>query len=139
MRALPLAAFGLLMLAPLVAAESTEEAPPAWVDDCPPEHMCAFGGDPNEPRDDATGNGYEPGPDCDAPECVYKGGDCEDCEVIACMPPDCDASHFGAGDCIECSGFAPQGEKQEMRYLVGVGAAGTLVVAAIALALIRRS
>lgn len=83
-----------LLAAPLAAAQedTTDPARPddaAWVEDCPPDHMCAANdGDSDTKRPDDGG--------CEAEGCVYKGDSDEP------IP-------FGPEGCIECSGPAPSG------------------------------
>lgn len=79
----------LTLLAPLAAAqeetkpeEKPAEGEQAWVDDCPPDRMCAYAGGEGEPKDEPTYSG-----DC--------GG-----EVCASDSPEA----LGPEDCIECSG-----------------------------------
>lgn len=85
-----------LAAAPLVSAQETKEEEPAdggnaWVDDCPPDMMCAFQSNESgdAPKDDRpTYDG-----DCGGEVCAYDGGE---------RPRD-DATPLGPDGCIECS------------------------------------
>lgn len=90
MRAI-LALLGLFVLAsPLAAAQDAEEKPQsgperpgdaAW-SDCPPDMMCAYGGEGAADGDNATYG------DCGAEVCAYDGGE---------------PQPYGNESCIECS------------------------------------
>lgn len=93
---LAVALLGMLLAAtPLALAQSetnettTDEGQQAWVDDCPPDMMCAFGAD--ESSDE---NATAPR-DCGGEVCAYDesekpapSGECMD--GSACRPEDCE-------------------------------------------------
>lgn len=107
MRALPsLALLGLLLVAPPALAQDekppTNESQDAWVKDCPPDMMCAYGGGAEEVDCSTAENGTRE-------ECQSS---CDDCRVIS-APADsptyngsCDGEvcAYGNESCIECSG-----------------------------------
>src|SRR5688572_21954654 len=117
---IPLALAALLTVAPASAQENQTACPEgqvetpegcsqqAWVDDCPPEHMCAAGAD--DPQ-------------------AYGDEDC-----IECSGPVDEPVHYGEDGCIDCTGApsdaptcmdgADDGEvcMDDVQYLGGPGA-----------------
>jgi hypothetical protein len=94
MRTLLIALLALAAL-PLAAAQDAPDQPTsndgsqdAWVKDCPPEMMCAYG----------TGDGADE-------NATYKG----DCGAEVCAYDDAGErpNQYGPDGCIECSGPAP--------------------------------
>lgn len=124
MRTLLIALLALAAL-PLAAAQdapdqptSNDESQDAWVKDCPPDMMCAYG----------TGDGADE-------NATYKG----DCGAEVCAYDDAGErpNPYGPDGCIECSGPAPDqgstcmdgqqdGEacRDDVQYLDGRGPPG---------------
>lgn len=74
-------------------AAAPEEGEQAWVDDCPPDHMCAY----SEPGENETYEEPTEGPDCGDVECAYDEAPQE----------------YGEEDCIHCSGPTSGGDEGE--------------------------
>lgn len=100
-------ALAIMVALPMAAAEENPEDPEdkAWVDDCPPDQMCAFGGAEEEPQS----YGDEGCIECSGP--VDEGGDeptySGDCggEVCAYDEPVEDSPETrGPEDCEYCRG-----------------------------------
>lgn len=103
---LPLTFLALLMTAAPMAAAQEDPEPPqdggdAWVKDCPPDMMCAYGGG-EAPACDAGNETCDDGR-------VYKGDDPGDDQPT--YDGDCggEVCAYGDEDCIECSGPVDEG------------------------------
>lgn len=153
---LALALLGLLTLAPAALADGTEEKPAcpegyvespegcsrqAWVDDCPPDMMCAMGNGTAGP-DEPVQYGPDGCIDCSGPihshTCMDGAQEGEACR------DDVQYLDGGAepvrgpmdGSCENCRG--EQALSQGTRDAPGLGAAAVLGLAALAVAFARR-
>ena len=90
----------LLALAPTALAQEGEEKPSddarpddaAWVEDCPPDMMCAAGAE----DENATYG------DCGAEVCAYGGEDCIECSGPSDSGGAEPGQALGPDDCIDC-------------------------------------
>ena len=129
-----------LALAPVAAAQETNETKPeapddaAWVDDCPPDMMCAAGAEPNQYGSDGC-------IDCSGPVRGPADGSCEYCRgnenPSTCMDgadanETCDPDVQYFGDPI--NSHAPAEAQSETTNAVP-GASFALVALAVALAI----
>lgn len=120
---IPLVLAALLTLAPAKADDATPACPEgqvvspegcsdqAWVDDCPPEHMCAAG------ADDPQAYGDEDCIECSGPSDAGN-------ETISYGPDDCiDCTGAPVGDPSTCMDGAQDGESclDDVQYLGGPG------------------
>ena len=138
-----LALLGLLLLsAPLALAQKDDDASgeaarpddAAWVDDCPPDMMCAMRGADDKAGDEAadgSADGDKPtyDGDCGGEVCAYQG----------------EPGTLGPDGCIDCmqppAGSGQDAQAAESNEVPGPSLAalgGILAVAAIALGIARR-
>jgi len=176
-KTLPLAILGLLMLAPAALANGTDEKPvcpdgqvdtpegcsqQAWVDDCPPDMMCAMGAPPegNATEEPAAEEPVQYGPDgcaeCSGPisshaspgdgpaTCMDGADDGEVCRD--------DVLYFGGGpadngpvrgpedgSCENCRGDAADEGAPASKDAAGIGITAALGLAALVAAVVRRN
>ena len=118
-----MALLALIMLsAPFASAQESDEAArpddAAWVEDCPPDTMCAAGA---REEDDAT-KGDEPtySGDCGADVCAYDGG------APGSLGPD------GCIDCMAPVDPASEGDAAARKSVPGTSLAAALGILAVA-------